>query len=53
MDKLIPRTAMRLVILLEKVMILKLLAKMPTFVKITAIVRMIERSLMVREVAPE
>ena len=50
--KLMPETAMRLVILLEKEMSLKLLAKMPTLVKITAMVRMMERSLMVRDVAP-
>jgi hypothetical protein len=43
---------MMLVTLLEKVMSLKLLAKMPTLVKTTARVRMMERSLMVRAVAP-
>jgi hypothetical protein len=49
MDKLIPETAMRLVTLLEKVRIGKLLQNMPKLVKMMAMVRMMERSLMVRD----
>ena len=41
-DKLMPITVMRLVILFEKDNNLKLLQKIPTFVKIIVIVNMIE-----------
>lgn len=46
MERLIPRVAIRLVSLLLSVSALKLLRRMPLFVAITAIVIMIERSLM-------
>lgn len=52
MASAIPKTAMKLVVRLEKVILGKLLQNMPKLVKMTAMVRMMERSLMVREVLP-
>jgi hypothetical protein len=52
MAKLIPMTAIKLVSLLLKVSNLKLLAKIPILVKMTAMVMMMERSLMCSDAAP-
>ena len=52
MAELMPTTAIKLVILLLKVTALKLLAKIPTLVKMTAMVMMMERSLMCSQPAP-
>lgn len=52
MASAMPRTAMKLVVRLEYVICGKLLQNMPKLVKMTAMVRMMDRSLMVREVSP-
>jgi len=52
-DRAIPNDEIRDVVRFAKDSILKLLAKIPTFVKRTASVRMMERSLMVRDVSPK
>jgi hypothetical protein len=49
MARLMPNTAMRLVMRLLKVTLGKLLMKMPVLVKMTAMVMMMERSLMASE----